>query len=322
MAGRKRDIIWLKFQEVGTDNRKGKRAKCNDCGIEMEGLIKRMKKHLEKCEPEIEEVFALENLAAEPANSANSGNVHIYSPIEDPCPLRKFITKTSNNEKKVFDEQVARFVFSSNSAFRIVSDPEFVKLVTMLRPGYIPPSRESVGEELLNQVYEKERQMSTTVIKGSIVSLSLDGWSNVTNDPIICSSITTSEGKCMLLETIDTSGHPHNAEYLLELVERSINVVKTQYDATVGSVVTDNAANVARMRRLLEEKDHSILTYGCSAHLLNLLSKDIQLANVKTQVTKVVKYFRNNHFASSKYKSTKKNKLVLPSDVRWSSLSD
>jgi hypothetical protein len=50
MPGRKRDSVWLNFDEVKIESRKGKRAKCKECGGEMEGLTQRMRKHLEqKC---------------------------------------------------------------------------------------------------------------------------------------------------------------------------------------------------------------------------------------------------------------------------------
>lgn len=48
-TGRRKHFIWLYFEEVKHDNRKGSRAKCKKCNIEMEGQVARMKKHLEKC---------------------------------------------------------------------------------------------------------------------------------------------------------------------------------------------------------------------------------------------------------------------------------
>lgn len=48
-SGRKRNAIWLEFEELVNKNRKGKRAKCKKCGNEMEGQIQRMKSHFDKC---------------------------------------------------------------------------------------------------------------------------------------------------------------------------------------------------------------------------------------------------------------------------------
>lgn len=48
-TGRKKDIIWVSFEEIRNESRKGLRAKCKNCGHEMEGQVKRMKDHLGKC---------------------------------------------------------------------------------------------------------------------------------------------------------------------------------------------------------------------------------------------------------------------------------
>lgn len=49
MTGRKRDIVWLSFDEIKKESRKGVRAKCKKCGYELEGQVIRMKNHLSKC---------------------------------------------------------------------------------------------------------------------------------------------------------------------------------------------------------------------------------------------------------------------------------
>lgn len=48
-TGRKKDLIWLSFEEIRNTSRKGLRAKCKHCGHEIEGQVKRMKDHLGKC---------------------------------------------------------------------------------------------------------------------------------------------------------------------------------------------------------------------------------------------------------------------------------
>lgn len=62
--------------------------------------------------------------------------------------------RTTEADKHNLDTQVARFIYATNTAFRAVEHKEFVKLVNMLRPGYVPPNRHSIFNELLNQVYD------------------------------------------------------------------------------------------------------------------------------------------------------------------------
>ena len=153
--------------------------------------------------------------------------------------------------------------------------------------------------------------------------MSIDGWSNIHNEPVICATLTTEDGRALLYETIDTSGKPHTSTYLTDLVCDLISSCQTKFQCQVRSFVTDNAANMTAMRRTWKERTNSeVITYGCSSHLLNLLCKDLQVQDVKEHIVQIVKYFRNNHMAKAKFSAAGGKGLVLPSDVRWNSVAD
>ncbi|KAI6648625.1 Transposase [Oopsacas minuta] len=92
----------------------------------------------------------------------------------------------------------------------------------MLRPGYIPPNCHDIGNKLLNNVQGSLLDTCRKTLEDKTVSLSLDGWSNVHNEPVVCVSVTTDKGETFLTETIDTSGHSHTSEYLAELAADAI----------------------------------------------------------------------------------------------------
>lgn len=48
-GGRKRDVVWLSFNEIKLESRKGIRAECKSCKKELEGQVVRMRSHLLKC---------------------------------------------------------------------------------------------------------------------------------------------------------------------------------------------------------------------------------------------------------------------------------
>lgn len=49
-AGRKRDPVWICFKELSANPGKtGCRARCKDCGVELQGLVVRLKDHKLKC---------------------------------------------------------------------------------------------------------------------------------------------------------------------------------------------------------------------------------------------------------------------------------
>lgn len=186
--------------------------------------------------------------------------------------INKFAIKTSSTN---LDLQIARFIYGTNSSFRVVEHPEFKKLINMLRLGYNLPTRQTITGNLLDSVYNMLQNNLKEQLAGKIVCMALDGWSNVHNDSIICVCVTEiSSGNVHLIATIDTLDNSHTWDYLTSLVVNSIKSCE-QFGCTVGSLVTDNSTNMHRMTsNLATHNDFSIdiITYCCSAHLLNLLA--------------------------------------------------
>ena len=52
MAGRKCDMVWNYIECLAQEGKTGKRARCKSCGYECQGLVKRMKKHYDRCSNE------------------------------------------------------------------------------------------------------------------------------------------------------------------------------------------------------------------------------------------------------------------------------
>lgn len=240
--------------------------------------------------------------------------------------MEPFIVRTSIANKKTFDIQIAKFIYATNTAFRHVEHPEFIKLINLLHPGYKPPSRHQIASELLDKVFDSELGKIKDCLNGKNVCMAQDGWSNIHNDSIVCISATDIIDETVhLCDTIDTKDNSHTAEYLLHLAVTSIKSCQ-KYGCKVKSFVTDNAANMHKMREQLARCEElgmpDIITYGCSAHILNLLAHDIEIPGIKEQVKKSMKYFRNTHFAAAKYKQAGGKALVMPQDVRWNTLAD
>lgn len=101
-----------------------------------------------------------------------------------------------------------------------------------------------------------------------------------------------------------------------------IGSTEEKFGVKIGSFVTDNAANVERMRKELTNDVQTIIQYGCSAHLLNLLAHDIDVPAVTANILKVIKYFRNKHLPAALYKNTQGKKLIMPLEVRWNTMND
>lgn len=194
----------------------------------------------------------------------------------------------------------------------------------MLRPGFKACSSRKLANELLEEVFQDVMKEARERLENVNVSMSLDGWSNVHNEPIVCCSVTTEYGESFLVKTIDTSGNAHTAEYLKRIAMEAIEETRNLFAAKVTSFVTDNTGNVKKMRRLLEEEipSNDIIQYGCSAHILHLLASDIQIPGLLEQILKVIKYFRNTHLPAAWYKEAKGKRLITPQQVRWNTATD
>ena len=140
-------------------------------------------------------------------------------------------------------------IYATKSAFRIAEHSEFVKMIGMLQLGYTPPSRKDVADKYLTKVhvYDAELVKCADTLKEKTVCLGLDGWSNVHNEPIICATATTDSGQVYLVDTVDTSSESHTADYLEKVASASMKKAQENFGCQVGSIVTDNAANVAAM---------------------------------------------------------------------------
>jgi hypothetical protein len=103
------------------------------------------------------------------------------------------------------------------------------------------------------------------------VTLVSNGWTSVTNQPIINILVVSSEGPTFL-SSVDTSGNEKTAEYIAALLGERIAEVGQD---KVVQVVMDSAVSCAAAGKLIEEKNPSIVCSPCCAHCLDLLFEDI-----------------------------------------------
>ena len=106
--------------------------------------------------------------------------------------------------KAAYDEQVASVIYATNSPFCLDEDPEFEKLMSMLKPGYKPSSRKEIADNFYHQCQRKKMKQCKEVLKGETVSMALDSWSKLHNESIICVTVTNEEGKIYLTDTVNT----------------------------------------------------------------------------------------------------------------------
>ena len=336
-SGRKLDSIWQYFDKSVTPGKTGCRATCKACSKDIQGIPERMKAHIHKCNvadsaPLSDSTLPPEGTVARLTRTYDQMSAGASSPPpvsslpsvkkqKMAANLGSYVTKTSEREKKALDVQIARLLYATNTPFQFVEHDHFKKLIHMLRPGYYPPSRHAIGGPLLDEVYEDVYASCKEKIEGKTVSMEMDGWSNIHNEPVVCCSVTTSAGDTFLTSTIDTQDNRHTADNLEVLAEAAIKKAEEDLGCKVKSFVTDNAANMKKLRSQLEES-LPIISYPCSAHVADRLAKDIDSSDVKADIVAVAKYFRNHHLPNAWYKQAGGKELSIPCQVRWNSVND
>lgn len=243
--GRKKSPIWEQFILIPQENTtlKTNRVRCSKYKQELVGLVKRMETHFQKCsavsntdaDPDVAEVCVVEELAdAGPSRSSDdSSSATTVAALQSQssasshssvsASMKKFTISTGREDKKKIDLQVARYMFATNTPFHHVEHPEFLKLIEYLRPGYKPPNLKEIGGELLEEVYNSIQESVKDDLKNKTINMSIDGWSNVRQDSIVCVCVTdVLTDSTHLIDTIDTGAESHTADYLVKISTSSI----------------------------------------------------------------------------------------------------
>ena len=79
--------------------------------------------------------------------------------------------------------------------------------------------------------------------------MSMDGWSNISNESIIGCSIQH-KANVYLIWTIDASSVSHTSENLADIGEDEMDKIKQDFGVEVSAIITDNAENMVKMRRI------------------------------------------------------------------------
>jgi len=153
------------------------------------------------------------------------------------------------------------------------------------------------------------------------LGLMCDGWTNICREPIINYIITTTVP--IFYKTISTGAKSHSCAYIAKEIS---SVIQDLGPDKVLGVVTDNAKSMKSAWAIFKKEYDHLETYGCVAHGLNLLAKDLakfeNISSVVTSGKNIVKKINLSHKLNAKFKEKqtgKKLTLKLPVKTRWGS---
>ena len=114
--------------------------------------------------------------------------------------MDNYAISTPKSLKDTLDLKVAKFFFSANISFNTAENTEFKYLICSLRPGYEPPNRKLIANELLEKVHEEVTHSINSAMKqtSKVLTVMQDGWSSCSNDPILAHSVHDGENSTLI----------------------------------------------------------------------------------------------------------------------------
>lgn len=86
------------------------------------------------------------------------------------------------SKSKKIDHQLIRMIVKEYQPFKIVEDVEFQNFVKLLCPGYNLPSRKTISESLIPQLYESTLEnVKSSINEAFSVCITTDGWTSIDN---------------------------------------------------------------------------------------------------------------------------------------------
>lgn len=172
------------------------------------------------------------------------------------------VVRTNRDQQVAIDLQLCRCIVAANIPFRIVENPEWRKLMEMLRPGVKIANRHNLAGNLLEKLHDFEIEKLKTTFNGRRVTLAVDGWTSPSRDSLLGFGVTI-DSTTYLMHIEDMAGRPHSSDVMASIVLSYIDDLENTYGCRVVSINTDNASNMQKMRSLVLAERRRVLSVPC-----------------------------------------------------------
>lgn len=226
--------------------------------------------------------------------------------------------------KSQLDIKFAKAIYGTASPFSMVENPLWIDFFEEIRPAWKMPSRYHLSGPLLEYWNDEIDKQNNDLISKSVGTVLMsDGWSDISNDNHIQFLLATPTP--VFLKSVHSQTESHTGEYIFDISKSVIDELVIKPVA----FLTDHGSNMVKAWTLLEAHYPWMLCYGCGAHSLELLAKDIlKLSSfrfVHSHHKLISSAFRNRQILKQimlEHQETllKSNFICLQScETRWSS---
>eukprot|EP01028_Stygiella_incarcerata_P012107 TRINITY_DN7280_c0_g1_i2.p1 TRINITY_DN7280_c0_g1~~TRINITY_DN7280_c0_g1_i2.p1 ORF type:complete len:372 (+),score=54.75 TRINITY_DN7280_c0_g1_i2:92-1207(+) len=217
--------------------------------------------------------------------------------------------KPSDEAMRDFWITMVKLIAKHGSPFRLLEDDLFDKAMQNLCPNFKNTSYRRIQSILKELKKQSDEQARRYVCETELVSLATDGWSTPGNIPLMNFVVVGQPGRTPYLWTAEYLQGIKSSDSISELVDR---VIADVGKSKVVAVVSDNHPATLKGIRKACEQNEGTVSYGCAAHILNLLAQDI--LNAKSGIpllrrsvesaTSVAKMFRGRSILRNEYKKS------------------
>lgn len=209
--------------------------------------------------------------------------------------------------KREIDRKLALFIARDFQPLNVVADRGFCNLLKKLDKRYKIPSRRTVTDKLIPELYREARErLQSTLDQVNSVALTIDAWTSVSNKSFL--GITahyfdknyTLHARALDVIEIKTD---ETAEELGRLVKSSLD--EWHIFEKVHHIVTDSASNMICMVKNHLKKKH----FPCIAHVLNLIV-DKTLNKLPAEDPVTIAISKCKHLATFFHHSPKATRLL------------
>lgn len=211
--GKKRGVVW-EFVEVIEEHPNNPKWKCSFCGKIYKGAATRVTGHffgekgsIAACRPTAEKKQDFTAALAKIKAKENTGEAESSS-TPTPGTIEAALQVSSNLST---ERAIANFFYENGIAFNVAESPSFKEMLRAVQGDkscIIPPTRRQLATKLLDAEVQRIRDrlgVAFSTISRTGGTLSSDGWSSVSSQPLLNFMLTTPQGTAFV-DSIDTSG--------------------------------------------------------------------------------------------------------------------
>ncbi|XP_030751768.1 zinc finger BED domain-containing protein 1-like isoform X2 [Sitophilus oryzae] len=255
MSVNKKSFTWEYFEKSRTTDI----ATCLICKKEYRtcGNTSNLINHLKRSH---QEIMTKEKDDKEDPNTSDSQSKRFKSQPRLDNFVKVASYKNCSTRKKEIDEQVALMVATDLQPYSFVEDTGFRKLMNIMDPRYVVPSRKTIKNLLNGEIFDKTfNKLMEILSEVKYVSLTTDLWTSSANTEsyctITCHFIYKDKNESAVLDTSELQGR-HTAQNIKEHITNSINEVIEFKDivSKVGEIVTFFKRSNVAMNILREEQ--------------------------------------------------------------------